>query len=75
VVIVVSVLGMIEGFVLSSFIPSGALPAWVRSLILIAVLMGMLILSKWASKNSGLWKGNGLPCAVVPPAKRLSEQF
>ena len=30
VVIVVSVLGMIEGFVLSSFIPSGALPAWVR---------------------------------------------
>jgi hypothetical protein len=51
VVIAVCVLGMIEGFVLSSYIPSGALPAWFRLLILIAVLAGMLILSKWGFKK------------------------
>lgn len=51
VCVVVSLLGVIEGLVLSSFIPFGLLPWWFRSAALIGVLLGMWGLVKW-----GDWK-------------------
>ncbi len=39
--------GLIAGLVISSFVPLGLWPAWIRLLMFIAALVGVLVLSKW----------------------------
>ena len=51
VVLLVAVLAVIEGFILASFIPARLITAWLRLLILTAVLPAMWFLYKWGNKK------------------------
>jgi len=45
--VIVGLLGAIGGLVISSFIPLASLPGWIRSTMLIGVLVGLWVLHKW----------------------------
>ena len=45
--VIVGLLGVVEGLVISSLIPVGLWPAWIRPAMLIGALVGLWVLYKW----------------------------
>jgi hypothetical protein len=43
----IALFGLIAGLIISSFIPLGSWPAWIRLIMFIGALVGIWILSKW----------------------------
>jgi len=49
--VIVGLLGVVEGLVVSSFIPLAPWPAWIRRIVLVAVAVGVLVLCKWGTRK------------------------
>jgi hypothetical protein len=53
VLLIVAILAVIEGFIIASFISIGQWPPWVRTALLLIVLIAIIILTKWGEKKLG----------------------
>lgn len=56
VVIILAVLGGIEGFVLARFIPIRPLPSWVSHTVFVGTLLGIWILHRWGGRRLDAWE-------------------
>jgi hypothetical protein len=54
VALLLTLVGAIEGYTLTTFIPARLIPSWLRLLISIALLPGMWPLYRWGSKKLDL---------------------